>query len=345
MTESPAAPARVEAAPTLSVVVVGRNEGARLASCLDSITACAGEARILEILYVDSASTDDSPNVAAARGARVIRVQPERPSAALGRNAGWREACGDLILFLDGDTRLQPGFLASALPCFADPGVAIVWGHRREANPRQSIYVEVLDLDWIYPLGDSEFCGGDAVMRRAVLVTVDGYDATLIAGEEPEMCRRIRARGWRINHLDVPMTTHDLAITTFRAYWRRAFRTGYAYSEVAERFRHSADPLWRREVLRNRLHGGGLLFLGALVPVALIAAPAFALTLCGLGTLVILRSALRCGWKSRDWRLRLLYALHSHFQQIPILVGQIAERWDARRGRKRGLIEYKAPQS
>src|SRR5512132_2622425 len=169
-------------------------------------------------------------------GAKVIIVRPERPCAAVGRNAGWQAAAAPVVLFLDGDTLLHPDFVADCLPKFAVPRVAVVWGHRRELHPEASIYHRVLDLDWVYPPGPSEFCGGDALIRRAVLQAVGGYDERLIAAQEPEMCRWIRDAGYVILHVDRPMTGHDLAITRWSQYWRRVVRAGYAYAEVAERF-------------------------------------------------------------------------------------------------------------
>ena len=88
-------------------------------------------------------------------------------------------------------------------------------------------------------------------MRREALVEVDGFDASLIAGEEPELCQRLRARGYQILHVDRPMTGHDLAMTHWRQYWRRAVRAGHAYAEVAARFRGTAVGL-------INVGGGGL---------------------------------------------------------------------------------------
>ena len=347
MKTAPSASAPAAASPLISVVVIGRNEGRRLSACLKSIRAMNAGVFSTEIIYVDSDSTDGSPEAAAAMGARVIRVKPERPSAALGRNAGWRAARGQFILFLDGDTLLHPDFVKHALAQFQDPRVAIVWGHRRELAPGQSLYVRVLDLDWIYPPGNSEFCGGDALVRRDTLALVDGFDQSLIAGEEPEMCRRIRAQDYRIVHIDAPMTRHDLAVNTFRAYWRRAFRAGHAYAEIAARFRASPDPLWQREAKRNLIHGGMLLSvpLALLLCASLLSLPALLLALglvSGLGLALLARTAKRCAWKSDDALTCWLYAAHSHLQQVPILFGQLAQRLDARRGRARRLIEYKA---
>ena len=229
--------------PKLSVVIIGRNEGERLLRCLDSVAAMNDIGGMVQVIYVDSNSTDDSVEKARARGAEVLEVKPERPAAAIGRNAGWKAASAPIVLFLDGDTILDPTFVAESLRHFEDPQVAIVWGHRREIDTAGSLYNRVLDLDWVYPPGESEFCGGDALMRRSVLEEVGGYDDTLIAGEEPEMCRRIRTRGYTILHVDHPMTGHDLAMTRFKQYWKRAFRAGHAYAEVAERFRGTDMPL------------------------------------------------------------------------------------------------------
>ena len=115
---------------TVSAVVIGRNEGQRLERCLASVQALAAAGPVCEVLYVDSGSTDNSLAVAAYCGVKTIALEPERPTAALGRNAGWRAASGEFVLFLDGDTELAPQFLSPALECFTQPEVAIVWGHR-----------------------------------------------------------------------------------------------------------------------------------------------------------------------------------------------------------------------
>ena len=325
----------------VSAVVIGRNEGARLTRCIESVIGARGEGYDIEIIYVDSSSSDDSVSRARKLGAKVLEVRPERPSAALGRNAGWRHAGGEYVLFLDGDTILHPQFIATALNAMADPRVVAAWGHRRELKPGQSVYVRVLDLDWVYAPGDTLFCGGDVLMRRAALEAVGGFDDNLIAGEEPELCARLRAAGGVIRHIDAPMTLHDLAIGSFRPYWRRAFRAGYAYAEVSRRCRETPARLWSREARRNVVHGG----LIAAAPLCLAAAwvlhPLVAATLTVSGIALIARSARKCAWKSPNRVTCILYALHSHFQQLPIFCGQLAYRIDGALQRRRRLIEYK----
>ena len=318
--------------PALSVVVIGRNEGARLERCLRSIGQMDAPGEV-EIVYVDSASVDGSPARAAAMGAKVIAVHPKRPTAALGRNAGWRAASAEFVLFLDGDTILNPAFVKEALRNL-DETTAIVWGHRREINIQGSIYNRTLDLDWIYPPGITEFCGGDALMRRAVLEQVGGFDETLIAGEEPEMCRRIRSHGWKIRHIDFPMTGHDLAMTKWSQYWRRATRAGYAYAEVSQRFRGSGLPFWEEDARRNRNRA---LVLIVLCLLGLTGWWQFLIVLA-LFSALVLRTAAKTRWKSPSLYTRLLYGVHSHLQQIPIFVGQLQYWNDRRAGKVRGLI-------
>ena len=328
--------------PMLSVVVIGRNEGQRLARCFESIARVEAVA-VREVIYADSASTDDSAELASRYGALSITVHSERPTAALGRNAGWRHAASDLILFLDGDTVLHPCFPRVACDALSvDESIAAVWGHRREMHPERSIFNRVLDLDWVYPPGLTEFCGGDVLVRRAALVETGGFDEALIAGEEPELCRRIRAHGFKILHIDEPMTGHDLAIRHWRQYWKRALRAGHAYAEVSERFRNSNDSFWSSEHKANILRGSfwALSFIAAAITSIRFGFVPFA---CWLGLLLLLscRSGWRARWKSESLLTLLLYGIHSHVQQVPILIGQLTYAFEKSRSSRSRLIEYK----
>jgi acetyltransferase-like isoleucine patch superfamily enzyme len=272
----------------------------------------------------------------------VIVLDDASPCASKARNLGWREAVGQYVLFLDGDTELHAEFVTRALKTLADPKLCAVWGHRRESRPSQSIYTKVLDLDWIYPVGRTLYFGGDVLVRRSALAQVDGFDPTLKAGEEPEMCARLRAVGWEIEHIDAPMTLHDLAVNSFRAYWLRAYRSGIAYAEVAERMRIRGDVLWQHEARRDFYHG--IVFLAS--PIFFIAAlwfsSALALILLSLAILFLLRTAQRCAWKAPGQRVLCAeYAVHAHFQKIPALFGQFRWRQARRQRSEIALVDYK----
>jgi cellulose synthase/poly-beta-1,6-N-acetylglucosamine synthase-like glycosyltransferase len=331
--------------PLVSVVVIGRNEGERLRRSLESVSAMAHPNFDTEIIYVDSGSVDGSVALADRMGARAIALHPERPSAALGRNAGWRAATGSIVLFLDGDTILHPNFVADSLNEFAVPEIAVVWGHRRELHPERSLYNRTLDLDWIYLAGPTMYCGGDALFRRNLLIETGGFDETLIAGEEPDLCRRIAALGFTILHVDRPMTGHDLAITRWRQYWKRSTRAGHAFAEVSERFQTTEQAFWSDESRRNR--NRAILILGLFIA-GLVGSIVFASFLpIGLFCLFFLTLAVRSAWKAR-WKTNdkvalMLYGVHSHLQQIPIYIGQLQYKWNKRKGKRSMLLEYKQP--
>jgi glycosyltransferase involved in cell wall biosynthesis len=325
--------------PGLSVVIIGRNEGERLERCILSTQAIQGW-QPAEILYVDSGSTDGSLDLARRLGATVLPLSPGAFTAARARNLGWRHATGELILFLDGDTILNSDFpLAALAELRKDPANAAAWGHRREVCPCLSVYIRILDLDWVFAPGETPYCGGDVLMRRAALESVGGFDEKLIAGEEPEMCRRMRTLDWRIQHIDHPMTLHDLAITRFSQYWRRALRAGYAFAAVSARFRDTSDPMWSGDARRNRLRG----LFWITTPLVALAASIALISLLPLALWLLLLvgaaawTASQNRWKRAEWTTLLLYGFHSHLQQIPIFFGQL----QFLSNRNKALMEYK----
>lgn len=330
------------AMPLVSVVVIGRNEGDRLVRCLESVRDARWDGREHEVIYVDSRSTDSSVERAAALGAQTYVLDDPSPCAAKARNLGWTHARGEFILFLDGDTQLDPDFVGRALQALADPVLCAAWGHRRETDPGQSIYTRVLDLDWVYPVGRTLYFGGDVLVRREALASVDGFDPSLKAGEEPEMCARLRAAGWQIEHIDAPMTRHDLAVNTLRAYWLRAYRSGIAYAEVADRMRQRNDPMWQREAQRDFVHGALLIALPFVLLFCLFNARWLGILICAAVVAVLYRTVQRCRWKAPDdpvlcWQ----YAVHAYLQKVPALFGQLEWR-RARRARDEiALVDYK----
>lgn len=231
----------------VGIVVIGRNEGLRLERCLRT---AAAQART--IVYVDSGSTDGSIERARSLGAIVVALDTATPfTAARARNAGL-EALRRLqpelafVQFVDGDCELEPAWIGRAMAVMdADPQSAVVCGRRRERFPDASVYNRLADMEWDTPPGLVNACGGDALMRLAALDAVGAFRDDLIAGEEPELCVRLRLAGWTIRRIDAPMTLHDAAMTRFSQWWARAVRAGYAYANGAwlhgaGRSRHNA---------------------------------------------------------------------------------------------------------
>lgn len=327
---------------TVSVVIIGRNEGQRLIKCIQSVQSADWNGYSYELIYVDSNSGDGSVENAQKLGAIVATLDDPSPSAGKARNLGWKMAKAPFVLFLDGDTQLHPNFVTQALNALQEPELCAVFGRLKEVHPEKSIYIRVMDLDWVFPFGGALFFGGNVLVKRCAIAAVDGFDPTLKAGEEPEMCARIRADGWKIEHIDVPMATHDLAITTFKAYWLRAYRSGIAYAEVAERMRLRGDPMWQHDAKRDFRHG--LLF--TLASVVMWVHPLVTLAVLLAALVVLARTAKRCAWKAPGQTLLCWqYAGHVLFQKVPAFFGQLQWRRAQRKHTEIRMVEYKQPGS
>jgi GT2 family glycosyltransferase len=319
----------------VGVVAIGRNEGERLIGCLASIKPDTDN-----IVYVDSGSSDGSIAAAEQVGASVIALDLDRPfTAARARNEGFavlRALKPDIrfVQFVDGDCILVKGWLDKAFAVIEQrPDTAVVCGRRRERDPSASTYNLLCDLEWNTPIGEALACGGDALMRVEAFEAVGGYRPQLIAGEEPELCVRLREKGWKIWRLDAEMTQHDAAMTRFDQWWTRMVRSGYAFAAVSRLHRTSPFGIWKRETGRAVFWGGLLpvtICLATLIhPVALAIALAYPLQICRI-------AFARGPTCTQSWT----YALFMMIAKLAEFQG-ILKFWLQRDRQAVALIEYK----
>lgn len=321
--------------PGLAAVLIGRNEGARLVRALASLQGAAGR-----VVYVDSGSTDGSLAAAGAAGAEVVELDLSRPfTAARARNAGIEAlraqgARPDFIQFMDGDCELQPGWLATARSFLeTHPQAAVACGRRRERFPEASVYNRLCDAEWDTPVGRAKACGGDALIRTTALDEVGGYNPALIAGEEPEMCVRLRAKGWEVWRLDAEMTLHDAAMTRFSQWWKRTRRGGHAAAEGMAL--HGRPPERHGVAQVRRALVWGLALPLVTLALALTASPG-ALLLLFAYPAQILRLARRGGGRTA-WEQALFLMLGKFAEVAGVLEFGLRQLAD----RPAGLIEYK----
>ncbi len=172
-------------------------------------------------------------------------------------------------------------------------------------------------------------------MRVDAFMAVSGFRPDLIAGEEPEMCVRLRARGWKIWRLAEEMTLHDAAITRFGQWWRRSLRAGYAYAEGA--YLHGATPErhWLRESRRAWLWGLNLPL--AILVVSLVSG-GWGLWLLLIYPLQVVRLARRGTRSARENWWQAIFLVLGKF---PEMLGQARFLLNRRAAGKPMLIEYK----
>lgn len=327
-----------ESAKDLGLVVIGRNEGERLVRCLQSVADAQWP-----VVYVDSGSTDGSRERATALGAEVLLLDLARPfTAARARNAGWRHLLElnpglRWVQFLDGDCEVAPGWLAVARAHLVQHhDVAVVCGRRRERFPEHSLYNRLCDIEWDTPVGSARACGGDAMMRVAALAAVDGYRDDLIAGEEPELCVRLRMAGWSVWRLDAEMTLHDAAMRHFGQWWRRTMRSGHAFAEGA--YLHGRGPTahFRSEARRATLWGLAL-------PLLILLGGWPWRQVAWMLLLAYPLQVLRLGWRHQRAGLPLpwVQAFFMVLGRLPEGLGVARFWWGRWQGDRSGLIEYK----
>jgi glycosyltransferase involved in cell wall biosynthesis len=324
----------------IGVVVIGRNEGERLRECLLSLAGTNAE-----VVYVDSGSTDGSSRLARELGADLVALDMSRPfTAARARNAGFArldELVPDLefVQFVDGDCQVADGWIESAsAEMKREITNAAVCGRRRERYPQRSVYNLLCDLEWNTPIGEAEECGGDALIRVTAFREVGGYDAKVIAGEDSEMCMRLRRRGWRIRRIDAEMTLHDAAITRFTQWWKRTVRSGHALAERAAL--HGGSPL--RDCVKQRR---SVLFWGCAIPLFWLAG----MTLSFVWPNLLLVGYLFLAWRIYRYRRNCddppraarIYALGTVLGKFPQFQGLLIYYLNRWRGRRTSIIEYK----
>ena len=327
---------------SVGVVVIGRNEGNRLKK---SLLSAIGENRT--VVYVDSGSTDGSVQLAQSLGVGVVELDLSIPfTAARARNTGFEhlqqmDSKIEFVQFVDGDCRIVEQWWDAALKKLEqNPEIVVVCGRRKEEFPNDSIYNRLCDIEWDTPIGEAKACGGDAMMRVSALKSVGGFNPKLIAGEEPELCVRLRQAGGKIFRIDAPMTIHDAKITQFGQWWKRSLRAGHAYAEGSWLHGRSPERHWLKE-------SRSIWFWGLILPLLALATAWFTL---GVSLLLLLsayllltyriyQSAQRRELTASDARL---YAIWCMLGKFPQAQGQIQFHVSRLLRRQRTLVEYKS---
>jgi GT2 family glycosyltransferase len=317
-------------------IVIGRNEGERLKQCLMSVP----QSQLT--VYVDSGSTDGSIKWARNHGADVLELDTHAGfTAARARNAGFaqlRKLAPQLeyVQFVDGDCELQPAWPRHAIEFLnAHKEVCAVFGRRRERYPDRSVYNWLCDREWNVPIGEAKSCGGDVMMRVSAVAAAGGYRDDLIAGEEPELCVRLRTAGWHIWRIDQEMTLHDAAITRFGQWWLRMVRSGHAFAQVSHLHGTPPEQFWVWESRRAWVWG-------VLFPIV-SAAVTLWLGWSGIAVLLIypLQLVRRTARLPGPMRIRIRLAFFELLARFPECLGQMKFLRNRVMGSRGGIIEYK----
>lgn len=195
----------------LSFVIPAHDEARRLPATLAALHAAGHACGVgYELVVVDDASSDGTGDCARAAGARVQRVEYRHIAAT--RNAGARAARGDVLVFVDADTRVPAATLAAALDALAQGAVGggatlrLGGSARWPARASAWLVVRALRAARIAP-GCFVFC------TRAGFDAVGGFDERWFAGEDVAFSRAL-ARHGRFEVLRAPVTSSARKLRT-----------------------------------------------------------------------------------------------------------------------------------
>ncbi len=262
--------------PEISVIVIGRNEAACIERCLRSVFASLEGFRDYEVIYVDSASEDDSVSIAGTFPIRILQLRREwRLTPSAGRFIGYHNASGRFLAFVDGDTVLDPGWLAKSCAflrgrpeyggvagildkaCFTRDGQStlIAQNHYKQ-NSEEAVT-------------DARSLGGIATYRREAMQRAGTFNPFLPTGEECEVALRLRKAGYRLARIYAPMcVAHTLPPESVQEIMRRSRAHLYDYGTTLRYCLTNGSAL-RFSVEQMRyvytFLGGLLAFLAALV--------------------------------------------------------------------------------
>jgi glycosyltransferase involved in cell wall biosynthesis len=198
----------------LSFIVPAYNEELELPDTLAAIRGAASRlAQPYEIIVVDDASTDATPEIAALAGAEVVSIKQRQIAAA--RNAGARAGQGEYLFFVDADTRINRTHIAEAIAALetgyvggsarvAVDGVIPLWG--------RILLRAFCTLYFGLNLGAGAFL----FTSRRNFHAIGGFDEQYFVGEEVYFSLALRRLG-RFKVLREPILTSGRKLRMYSA--------------------------------------------------------------------------------------------------------------------------------
>jgi len=198
----------------LSVVIIAKNEERNIAKGIESILKATAHFGNVEIVLIDSISTDKTIEIAKNYPIKIIQLDPNffiSPSA--GRFIGLKYTTGEFVYFLDGDMHLDQNWFEVALPVIENnPNLAGVAGKCHEITFDEHFKEIKSENTDRFDVGDRihkvKHLGQSVLYRRSALEKVGGFNPYLANEEELELGLRLSAAGYELQRIPEPMTIH-----------------------------------------------------------------------------------------------------------------------------------------
>jgi peptidoglycan-N-acetylglucosamine deacetylase len=234
---------------TVTVVIPAHNEAATIGATMAAVAALEGP--VVQVIIAENGSDDDTAEAARAFSVLhphldwdVRELGPVGKAVAL--NMCLPDVVGDVVVVLDADTLLDPGFVRAVLPYFDDPSVGAVAGNVKVGN-RRSVLGRLQAYEYVVSLGldrraqaqlgvVSVVPGAAGAFRREALLRVGGWPSRTLT-EDADLTVELLAAGWK-----VPYESHAVSWTeapaTAREILRQRRRWSYGTTQVSQLHSH-----------------------------------------------------------------------------------------------------------
>lgn len=242
--------------PKVSIVVIGFNEAKNLYKTFQAIASMNYPQDKLEIIYVDSGSTDGSVELSRQYVDKFF-VEAIHPTPARNRNRGLIEAKYDIVHFVDGDVIIDKEYLRNAVSLFIEKDVHAVVGQLDEQRP--NVYNKMASLsNALLKEGYTHLTATGATYLKSALLSINGYDERISRGEEIEIGGRFNKAGFKVWCTNNKMGSHNFDITNLWQYVKRYEANARSSVRIAlmrgdSKYFTSAKHLIQRQTIKGSL--------------------------------------------------------------------------------------------
>lgn len=240
----------------ISIIILTRNEESLIGECIKSVLSALEYARkknVLnssEVILVDSASADNTIDIARKYPIRILQLDPSwQLSAGAGMYTGVSHSKGRFIAKVDGDTILYEDWFANALPELQKKGIGGVTGiYVEEVNDMSLTGNAYVNASKNQPPGEVEVIA-TGIFNRSILFEAGSFNPFLKAAEDRDLSWKISDLGYKLMRLPFLEIRHFLADNgkemTYFEHLKKMFGYSIGEGHAARYSIHNKKTFWR----------------------------------------------------------------------------------------------------
>jgi mycofactocin system glycosyltransferase len=190
--------------PLVSIIVPVRNRPAEIKACLHSLEGLQYPKERLEVMVVDDASTDHTPEIVSTFPVTLIKLA-EHKHASFCRNLAAQKATGEILAFIDSDCLADPFWLRELVAAFMDPSLGAVGGmvesyfSKKGLDQYEKVKSSLIVGHWFQRSQEKEsffyIPSCNLLVRRDLFLELGGFREALSVGEDVDLCWRLQESG------------------------------------------------------------------------------------------------------------------------------------------------------